>query len=139
MDGRLTCVSPIESKYYAMKPQQPLICHHCGVVLGEAEITKFEQTRLKFNIVLPACDGDCAALPSEGWVTKKPKRVGIQYAKKAKKNRKRKIVSLDIDLQTFVPRRIEDGIEDWLADSKPAWNQLLYKLKVQRRLKKKRQ
>ena len=65
----------------------------------------------------------------------KPKRAGIHAAKLAKKMRKRKIVTLDIDLTTFIPRRIEDGIEEWLADSIPAWDQLLYKLRVQRRLK----
>ena len=46
-----------------------------------------------------------------------------------------------IDLSTYTPRPIGDSMEslkDWLADSKPAWNQLLFKKRTSRRLKKRR-
>ena len=43
---------------------------------------------------------------------------------------------LQIDLKTFRPTKIEQSFDDWLADSRPAWSQLLYVLRTQRQIKK---
>ena len=46
-----------------------------------------------------------------------------------------------IDLLTYTPRAIGstmESLKDWLADSKPAWNQLLFQKRTGRRLKKQR-
>ena len=49
---------------------------------------------------------------------------------------KRKAHELQIDLKTFRPTKIEHSFDDWLADSRPAWSQLLYVLRTQRQIKK---
>ena len=53
--------------------------------------------------------------------------------------RKRKLASLNIDLDNFTPHPIEEDFERWLADSKPAWRELTFRQQMNRRLKKNRQ
>ena len=94
--------------------------------------------------VIPACTGkDCSSKPNDGWKVSKPQKQTVMQDKVQKKHkapvRKRKLASLHIDLETFTPHRIEEDFQRWLADSKPAWSQLTFRLQMNRRLKKNRQ
>ena len=52
--------------------------------------------------------------------------------------KKRKPASISIDLSTFRPRPIEDNFDDWLADSKLAWNQRRFEIRTKRQIKRRR-
>ena len=65
------------------------------------------------------------------------KRKAVKQQRSIKQARKRKhIQGKDINLKTYKPSCIENGIDQWLADSKPAWSQLVAHLRVRRRIKR---
>ena len=50
----------------------------------------------------------------------------------------RKLQDLGIDLSTFIPTRIENSFDNWLADSKPAWKQIRFDRQTRGQIKKQR-
>ena len=129
-DQRLSCCNPVEARFYK-NDFGCLPCHKCGAELESDAIEKFNHLKKEFHNVLPCCKGVCAVGPTKGWKTTGKTKTNIRA-------RKRKAVYkyMNIDLKTFKPRPIEESLQDWLADSIPAWNQLLSKLNIKRQIKK---
>ena len=63
-----------------------------------------------------------------------------KQAAKSSAGKKSKPASISIDLSTtsFRPRPIEDDFDDWLADSKLAWNQRRFEIRTKRQIKRRR-
>ena len=58
------------------------------------------------------------------------------------RGQKRKAVLMNLDLKKFRPRSIgetPESLANWLADSRPAWNQLIATLRIKRQSKKQKQ
>ena len=130
-DQRLTCSNPVEARFYKSKFDY-IPCHKCGAELDADGIEKFHLMKRDYLTVLPCCTGVCAVGPTKGWITKGKSKRNIRAGK-------RKAICMNINLTTFQPRPIGNTVEslqDWLADSIPAWNQLLSLLKMKRQIKK---
>ena len=110
-----------------------LVCYRCGEELDEEAIRKFNDLKLNWQTVLPACSGKCSNAPNSGWITK----VKTKRGAKSSAGKKRK-PACSIDLSTFRPRPIEDNFDDWLADSKLAWNQRMFEIRTKRQIKRRR-
>ena len=133
-DQRLTCSSPVQNRFYNVKDLDLiLVCYRCGEELDEDSIQKFNDLKLKWKTVLPACSGKCSNAPNSGWITKGETKQGT----KSSAGKKRK-PACSIDLSTFRPRPIEDNFDDWLADSKLAWNQRMFEIRTKRQIKRRR-
>ena len=129
-DQRLTCSSPVESRYYNIKSFDiVLVCHKCGESLDDNSVIKFNKLKQQYRTVLPACHGRCSKAPQDGWTMK-----GV--TKKTVKALKRK--TPNVDLRTFCPRPIEHSFDGWLADSKQVWNQIIFDNRIKRQIKKRR-
>ena len=116
----------------------PIVCHQCGELLDIEGVNKLNDLQKEYRLVLPWCTGQCSNAPGDGWITKGKTKEGVLSDRpgSAKRVRER-----GIDLSTYTPRAIGDSMEslyDWLTDSKPAWNQLLFKKRTSRRIKKRR-
>ena len=102
--------------------------------MSEEGISKFKELKLEYKIVLPCCLGDCSKIAHSGWVLKGKK-------KSIAKSKKRKVISLNLDLKEWKPKPIGSTLEflrEWLDDSKPAWSQLVFTLKASKQIKKQR-
>ena len=134
-DQRLTCSCPIEPRYYKINRFEiTLVCHLCGGELDSDAVDKFNDLKLQWKTVLPACHGECSNAPNEGWTTK-------GETKKCVRPPKRNQVRLKLDLINFRPPPIgvtENSFQSWLAHSKPAWDELMHTLRMQRQKKKRR-
>ena len=130
-DQRLTCTNSVESRFY--KNDFGFIpCQKCGCNLGPDGITKFNSLKKDYSTVIPCCNGVCAVGPAKGWRTS-------GKSKKKLRSVKRKAVSMNIDLHKFRPRPIGGtvaSLRNWLADSRPAWNQLIATMRIKRQIKK---
>ena len=75
--------------------------------------------------------------PGNGWKTSGQNKRGIRG-----RGQKRKAVLMNLDLKKFRPRSIgetPESLANWLADSRPAWNQLIATLRIKRQSKKQKQ
>ena len=91
--------------------------------------------KLKWKTVLPACAGKCSNAPNKGWITKGQTKQG---AKSSAGTKRKPANVISIDLNTFRPRPIEVNFDDWLADSKQAWDQHRFEMRTKRQIKRRR-
>ena len=94
--------------------------------------TKFNSLKKDYSTVIPCCTGVCAVGSTKGWKVS-------GKSKKKLRNGKRKARSMNIDLHQFRPRPIGGTVESlqvWLADSRPAWDQLIASMRIKRQIKK---
>ena len=71
--------------------------------------------------------------PNAGWKFSGATKQKVRGAK-------RKATMMNIDLQSFKPHPIgntKESLQTWLADSKPAWDQLRTMLRIKRQVSKK--
>ena len=112
-------------------------CHKCGDDLEEESAKKFHTLKNSFLNVIPANDRRCTTGPGNGWKTSGQNKRGIRG-----RGQKRKAVLMNLDLKKFRPRSIgetPESLANWLADSRPAWNQLIATLRIKRQSKKQKQ
>ena len=96
----------------------------------------------KWNTVIPRCqEHSNTRLENWGWNVSSPTKKQIIGG-----GTKRKAVSMDLDLQTYKPRPLPNATEctqkvfdAWLADSLPAWSQLVSSLRIKKQTKRQRQ
>ena len=112
-------------------------CHKCGDDLEEESAKKFHTLKNSFLNVIPANDRRCTTGTGNGWKTSGQNKRGIRG-----RGQKRKAVLMNLDLKKFRPRSIgetPESLANWLADSRPAWNQLIATLRIKRQSKKQKQ
>ena len=98
----------------------------------------------KYQVVGPSCEtGACGLKHNKGWVIARQTKTGIKKEKTSQKKlwgtKKRRAKDMAIDLTTYTTTRIEDSFENWLAETKPAWDQLTFDIiQTRRQIKKQR-
>ena len=98
--------------------------------LSAESIKKFNALKIQWKTVQPACSGKCSNAPNKGWIMKGAIKKGVRPAKRKH--------AVSIDLLTFRPPPIEESFQNWLAHSKPAWDELVYMLRTKSLIKKRR-
>ena len=131
IDERVKCYHKVEARYY--KVASTIVCVHCGKELTEALQQKFKSESSKFKTVLPSCEECGENKPQNGWLITGPRKSALSAARDTKK-RKRNIMKINLD--SFVLTPIEEDNGTWYTDSRPAWSQLVQKLKLKHQLKK---
>ena len=92
---------PVEPRFFNITSfDVVLVCHQCGEELDDDAISKFNDLKVEWKTVLPACPGKCSNAPNLGWVTR-----GV--TKKTRKPTLKRKNAVSIDLRTFRPRPIE--------------------------------
>ena len=130
MYKKIACGGP---RYYKLESDREIPCRKCGEPLDEKATMKFNTLCGDYTNVLPCCNSvNCAKGPQAGWKTS-------GKSKRLIHTRKRKSVALNINLKDFKPRPLGNSVEslqEWLNDSKPAWDQLRVLLHMKRQVKK---